>query len=765
MKNIPIHIPRLAFVLSTFIILFASCTGEKPDFQANSLTRVHTELNYLKDEYGRYVYLHGVNVSGSNKFPANEDPTSFATSGSPSYTGKPFPLDEADRHFSQLRELGFNVIRLIVSWEGIQPDSPDQYDENYLDYLQQIVASANEHHIYVLLDMHQDLFSRHLISRFNGEFSNNPLIRATLESMGMNPDGPEAMVLALMPPYTDAVRGDGAPRWAVEAIMPEKNFDSQFWGYPRLLGRLDEDSLNTLNRLISDFSGMDIEIPPGILSLLQPHGPYDISETSDLLPFTFWGINVMVSLDVQRSFAAFFAGRDAYPTLTVAGKNIQDYLQDAFTNAWREVARRVKDYPNVIGYDIINEPLGAFMTLSAAAALLETGSRASIESLLAIFFSDPQLAQDITDLLIDLQLIPPDNSPETRQLWGFEHASLMGLMNLNYGFEPNYFQPFYEKVGGAILEIDPRAVIWIEPSLGLEAAFAFAGMGSGLGFWEMNMTVPEGIPQAVFTSHWYPDIYPFFGFNVSPREYTPEEHRFRDYRDSLASMAGKASHSLGNIPVVIGEFGTYFNFNGIENSIEDDYAVSKEILDNYYEAYEELLLGHIQWCWSSENTYERGDGWNSEDFSVIDPEWNPRGEEAYSRPTPTFISGKPVSSHFYSPLHYFDPQKGKANPEREFELVFESRETSAPTEIFLPYELHYPEGFYVWITDGHVIYDPERSTLFYYPIADEPGFTHRITIRPPIPEEGLEHRDWQYFFREDSVISRGGSSGTGHTER
>jgi len=756
MKNILLRTTRSSLAFIFFILpLTISCQGEKTDFSRTTLTRIHTEYNYLKDEHGRYVYLHGVNVSGSNKFPANEDPETFATTGPPTYVGKPFPLEEADIHFGQLRRLGFNVIRLIVSWEGIQPEAPDRFDEEYLDYLQQIVAAANEHRIYVLLDMHQDLFSRHLISKFNDQFYRNPIIRTTLESMGMNPDGPEAMVLAFMPPYTNAVRGDGAPRWVVEAIMPEKNLDSPFWGYPRILGRLNADSLGTLNRLITEFSGMDVQIPEEILDLLQPDGTYDITETSDLLPFTFWGINMLVSIDAQRCFAALFAGKDVYPTLRAGGKNIQDHLQDAFTNAWREIARRVKDYPNVIGYDIINEPIGVFMTLSAAAAILATGARDTVASLLEIFFPDPQLAEDIADLIIDLQLLPPDNSEETVRKWGFEHADLMALMNLNYGFEKTYFQPFYGRVGGAIQDIDPHAIIWIEPSLGMEAAFAFAGMGSGLGFWEMNMTLPEGIRQAVFTSHWYPDIYPFFGFNVPPRDFTPEEHRFRDYRASLESMVGKAHHSLGNIPAVIGEFGTYFNFNGIESSIQDDYAVSKEILDNYYESYEDLLLGHIQWCWSPENTRDRGEGWNSEDFSVIDPDWEPRAEEAFSRPTPTFMSGKPVSLHYYSELHYFDPQKGKANPVGEFELAFESKETNAPTEIFIPYDIAYPEGFYVWISDGYAAYDHDHTTLYYFPTADAPGHIHTITLRAPIPETGLENPGWQYFFKEYSAVSRG----------
>jgi hypothetical protein len=58
-------------------------------------------LPYIKDEKGRYVFIHGVNVSGSNKFPVNEDPCTFKVEGTPNYVGKPFPLEKADEFFSR----------------------------------------------------------------------------------------------------------------------------------------------------------------------------------------------------------------------------------------------------------------------------------------------------------------------------------------------------------------------------------------------------------------------------------------------------------------------------------------------------------------------------------------------------------------------------------------------------------------------------------------------------------------------------------------
>jgi len=108
---------------------------------------------------------------------------------------------------------------------------------------------------------------------------------------------------------------------------------------------------------------------------------------------------------------------------------------------------------------------------------------------------------------------------------------------------------------------------------------------------------------------------------------------------------------------------------------------------------------------------------------------------------------------FYSQLHYFDRDKGEVNKLGEYELSFKSKETNAPTEIFIPYGLYYSSGFYVWLTDGYAVYNHENTTLLYYPTADEPGHIHKIRLRPPL--EGQENLGWQYFFKEDQVISRG----------
>ena len=128
----------------------------------------------------------------------------------------------------------------------------------------------------------------------------------------------------------------------------------------------------------------------------------------------------------------------------------------------------------------------------------------------------------------------------------------------------------------------------------------------------------------------------------------------------------------------------------------------------------------------------------------------PRASTAWSRPHPRALAGKPLETHFYSPLHYFDPDKGVVPPAGEFYLRYGGRETDAPTEIFVP-EVQYSEGFYVWLSDGHCHWDPATRTLYHYPDKDAPGVEHWIKLLPPL--KGREAVGWKYFINGDRVVT------------
>ena len=809
-------------------------------------------LPYMKDERGRYVFFHGVNVSGSTKNPTNEDPCSFeivGNGGIPTYVGKPFPPEQADKFFSQLKNLGFNIIRFLIAWEGVMPESPEKIDREYLSYLRKIVEKAWEYDIYVLLDFHQDAFSRHFIARFNDlesvfiKFDNLlKLIAGGAEIAGFDASVTDmiARLLGLFPvsgenvcmgekidnlPYNNAVKGDGAPRWAVQLALPHKDLNSKWWGYPRIILNLrkvfaDPVIFSKLKRVAKRLAGVDETMLDSISGFVLgriPEVEGDIfSQTSDFLPWTNWGVGIVTSIDVQRAFAVFFSGRDTFPGLRCDNENIpcygyepgthvQDILQDSYARAWQEVAKAVKGLPNVVGYDIMNEPVGQFILLTLFAAMFQAGSTDTVTNFIELILGDREIAEDIRDILITLEFIPRNTSDEEKKRWGFDTANLLALANINFGFDRNYMLPFLERIGKAIEEVDPDAVIWVEHALGtIEWSLSFF-TGGELGVFAFLLPRPR-LKQVVFAPHWYPDIYPFVGFNVQMRTFEIKEKRGKDYTKGIKNAIHLAKSFMGNVPVVLGEFGTYFpitskplnnqesinlrtRFEEIMEAKKEGYIIPKYILQNYYKAIDKLFLNHIQWCWSWENTPWRGENWNSENFSIVEPITEeecrkincrkfphnltivplpsnslmyekgyrylaPRAHEVYSRPFPRFMSGKPKKMELKSLLEYFDPAKGIVNRAGEFILEFESKETDEPTEIFIPYYIYYPNGFYVWLSDGYAIYDHKNFMLYWYPEEDKPGHIHKIVIRGPL--EGQENTDWDYFFKEDIVITRKG---------
>jgi hypothetical protein len=146
---------------------------------------ISTKNGWFTDASGRVMILHGINLGGSSKVPfAPEQPTHikdgfFEKARTVSFVNRPFPLNKASTHFKRLSQWGFKFIRLIITWEAIEHEGPGIYDEDYLNYIVDIVSQADEHGINIFIDPHQDVWSR-----FTGG-DGAPLW--TLEIAGFNP--------------------------------------------------------------------------------------------------------------------------------------------------------------------------------------------------------------------------------------------------------------------------------------------------------------------------------------------------------------------------------------------------------------------------------------------------------------------------------------------------------------------------------------------------------------------------------------------------
>jgi endoglycosylceramidase len=106
---------------------------------ADEAPRWHVAGDHLRTPDGRAAVLRGVNLSNAQKAPPYLDPG---------------PAEE----WARLRsELGFNAVRFVMTWAAIEPER-GRYDDAYLDGVLARLAWAEAAGLYVILDMHQDVY-------------------------------------------------------------------------------------------------------------------------------------------------------------------------------------------------------------------------------------------------------------------------------------------------------------------------------------------------------------------------------------------------------------------------------------------------------------------------------------------------------------------------------------------------------------------------------------------------------------------------------
>jgi len=112
--------------------------------------------------------------------------------------------------------------------------------------------------------------------------------------------------------------GDGAPGWTMEAV------------------------------------GMD-------LTKVQATGAAIIHNLhGDPFPRMIWPTNAH-KLAAATMFALFFAGNDLAPRTLVDGEPVQEYLQRHYIASIARLANRIRDLPNVVGFDTLNEPMHGYL--------------------------------------------------------------------------------------------------------------------------------------------------------------------------------------------------------------------------------------------------------------------------------------------------------------------------------------------------------------------------------------------------------------------
>ncbi len=266
--------------------------GSKEDGSADGVRPVRVVAGEFRDSAGHHVVLRGVNARVAGLFDVTFDDGRAALEPIPVFAGEDCRL---------LGEtLGMNLLRLPVNWSGIEP-SPGEYDEAYLAKVRDLVDACGAHGIYVLVDLHQDAYSKHI-----GE--------------------------------------DGAPLWAI--------------------------------------------VPPPA-ELLE--GPLEDLEQRRL------------SSQVIRAFDSFFANAEG--------------LQDAYAEMAAVLAEHVADAPNVVGLELMNEPVvpNDASRLDTFHARVATRVRASAPHL-PLFF-EPEATRNFLDRATVRAPFPDANSAYTPHVY------------------------------------------------------------------------------------------------------------------------------------------------------------------------------------------------------------------------------------------------------------------------------------------------------------------------------------------------------------
>ncbi|MEZ4294370.1 MAG: cellulase family glycosylhydrolase [Polyangiaceae bacterium] len=149
-------------LLSSLLLLCGGCGGEEtapptstapcsaPRFAAG---RDSVQCGQLVDAEGRVIFLHGVNARVEGVFDVTFDDGRTALEPIPAF---------GEEDAARMRAIGMNALRLPINWSALEPTEDGGFDEAYLDAVEDVVSLCEKHGIRVLIDFHQDAYSKEI---------------------------------------------------------------------------------------------------------------------------------------------------------------------------------------------------------------------------------------------------------------------------------------------------------------------------------------------------------------------------------------------------------------------------------------------------------------------------------------------------------------------------------------------------------------------------------------------------------------------------
>ncbi|KAH7144284.1 glycoside hydrolase superfamily [Dactylonectria estremocensis] len=678
------------------------------------------------DIHGRVLALRGLNVSGASKLPTTPNGLSHLTDGfyehhrTVTFAGRPFPLDEAPLHFARLRAWGLPLVRLLVTWEALGHAGPHELDLEYIAYLRALVDMMPRYGIKCFVCAHQDVWSR-----FSG--------------------------------------GSGAPGWTFEAAgLDIEAFTDTGAAYVH-----GQDEQRRANGLV------DKREPSG--PFLWPSGYQKLAAST--MATLFWAGDALAP--------QLKCGSEEV--------SIQTHLQDAFVEAFGTLADALSDLEACLGFEPLNEPHRGLVNLHDFHGWnydtdLHIGHYPSFAQALALGSGYAQTVK----FYVKSWPFPTRVShksivdPKGRSAWLVDEGEArrgMGqcvwrahgvwewdekkktpvVLNKEY-FDTDHrpgrqgnkiewyrdcYAPFLKKFSDRVSRKSPRQMAFIEPIpnefIPPWPAKGSENKSSAKQKYAVQTVIDTPRPaNFVYAPHFY-DLnvlfskhHAFMSVNVQGLSrgmfvlkglYFGAQALRRNYKTQIGNVARHGQLSLGAVPTVIGEVGIPYDINGSAAFATGWYDKQRELMNALISAMEDNAVGFTLWNYNPHNRFEYGDGWNKEDFSVIngdDVDDHGSGRQDYRnrahedddlyrggrvldvviRPYAAKIAGKPIRSNWDHRTLRFDFEwSSKGVNEKP------AGDKARLTEIFVPNYHYAKHELRIKLSDGDWSYDAKQQTL------------------------------------------------------
>jgi len=127
-------------------------TGGRGETDVRTLGWIRVRNGRLTDEFGRQWIINGINARIEGIFDVSFEDGRERLEPIPAF-------DETDA--DAMVGMGFNMLRLPINWSGVEPRE-GLFSEEYLERVDKVVEICGKAGLYVLVDFHQDAWSKEI---------------------------------------------------------------------------------------------------------------------------------------------------------------------------------------------------------------------------------------------------------------------------------------------------------------------------------------------------------------------------------------------------------------------------------------------------------------------------------------------------------------------------------------------------------------------------------------------------------------------------